>query len=107
MGRLKTLKPRLQAIDTVRRPMAPSMSERRMAGRKLQDRRLTVWARAEGRCAGCGRVTSFPHGFELDHIVPLHQGGEDTEANCQVLCAGPGGCHRVKTAEDAGRLARS
>lgn len=106
MGRLKTLKPRLQAIDTSLRPMAPSLSDKRMAGRKLQDRRLSVWAKSDGKCARCGRVTSYPHGFELDHITPLHQGGADTEANCQVLCGGPDGCHRAKTAEDAGRRLR-
>lgn len=83
--------------------MAPSMSEQRMAGRKLQDRRLRVWAAADGMCAGCGRVTSYPAGFELDHRVPLHHGGADTEANCQVLCNGPDGCHARKTAADAGR----
>ncbi|GAP66805.1 HNH endonuclease family protein [Mizugakiibacter sediminis] len=99
MARLKTLKPRLQAMDTLRRPMAPSMSERRMAGRKLQERRLSIWARSP-HCARCGTLTSYPNGFELDHVVPLHQGGEDSEANCQVLC---GGCHARKTAEDACR----
>ena len=107
MVRLKTLKPRLSAIDTNRRPMAPSMSEKRMAGRRLQDRRLRVWVKSDGRCARCGKVTGYPLGFELDHVVPLHQGGEDIEANCQVLCAGPAGCHRAKTAEDAGRASRA
>jgi 5-methylcytosine-specific restriction endonuclease McrA len=100
--RLKTLQPRLKAINTSLRPMAPSMSEKRMAGRKLQERRLRVWSR-DPHCARCGRLTSFPSGFDLDHRVPLHQGGEDTEANCQVLCNGPDGCHRTKTDEDAGR----
>lgn len=104
MARLKTLKPRLATLDTSRRPMAKSASENRMAGRKLQDRRLRLWVQAEGRCACCGRITSYPSGFDLDHRVPLYQGGQDTDENSQVLCNGPDGCHQRKTTEDAGRL---
>jgi hypothetical protein len=40
---------------------------------------------------------------ELDHTVPLSQGGGDHGLNYTVLCQP---CHRVKTAEDAGRRAR-
>lgn len=36
---------------------------------------------------------------ELDHIVPLHKGGEDTETNLQGLCDQH---HRSKTASDMG-----
>nr|WP_248290037.1 HNH endonuclease signature motif containing protein [Advenella sp. EE-W14] len=50
----------------------------------------------------CGRFTLFPNGFELDHRVPLHQGGEDVEENCQILCNGPDGCHDKKTRMDGG-----
>ncbi|MGQ7956392.1 HNH endonuclease [Pseudomonas sp. SP16.1] len=80
-----------------------------MTGRKLQERRLKVWAR-NPNCAQCGKLCDFPAGFELDHKVPLHQGGEDTEANCQVLCVRyetingqlvKVGCHARKTAQDA------
>ena len=54
-------------------------------------------------CAKCGRLTDWPNGFELDHKVRLDQGGEDTEANCQVLCVWwelgtKRGCHADKTA---------
>jgi 5-methylcytosine-specific restriction endonuclease McrA len=70
-----------------------------MTGRKLQDRRLKVWAK-DPRCAMCGKLTEFPGGFELDHRIPLFLGGEDIEANCQVLCSGTDGCHASKTASD-------
>lgn len=70
-----------------------------MTGRRLQDRRLRVWSR-DPRCARCGRLTDYPGGFELDHCVPLFQGGEDTEDNCQILCSGPDGCHARKTLQD-------
>ena len=104
MAKLPTLRPSLPALDACRARPAPSA---RMTGRKLQDRRLRIWA-ARPHCAGCGRLTIFPHGFELDHKVPLFQGGQDTDANCQVLCVHydalghKAGCHAEKTARDLG-----
>lgn len=56
-------------------------------------------------CAICGCLVAYPDGFELDHIEPLKAdggNGEDTEENCQILCSGPNGCHRRKTAADMG-----
>jgi len=56
----------------------------------------------------CGRLTDWPHGFQVDHIVPLSQGGIDGDSNLQVLCAHKEadgtmtGCHEVKTAKDLG-----
>ena len=76
----------------------------RMRGRKLQERRLRVWAK-DPRCAMCRTLTVFPAGFQLDHKVPLFKGGKDTDENCQVLCVaakGRAGCHDRKTAEDMG-----
>lgn len=93
--RITTLKPRLQALDTRRvRPMVTA--DNRMTGSGLQRRRLSVWSR-DPYCAGCRKLTAFPEGFALDHIVALVNGGEDTEANCQVLCHA---CHDSKTRDD-------
>jgi 5-methylcytosine-specific restriction endonuclease McrA len=39
-----------------------------------------------------------------DHIVALVNGGQDTEANLQSLCAE---CHRIKTAKDMGHAQRA
>lgn len=74
---------------------------KRITGRALQKRRLSVWGR-DPTCAMCGRLTAYPGGFELDHKVPLFKDGEDTEENCQVLCNGINGCHEKKTATDLG-----
>lgn len=85
------------------------VADRRITGRRLQARRMAVWKR-DPTCAVCGRVVDFPGGFELDHKVPLFMGGEDVEANCQVLCVHfemidgqriKKGCHTSKTATEA------
>ncbi|KNE25238.1 HNH endonuclease [Achromobacter spanius] len=102
--KLKTLKPRLATAGS-RLAAAPTPSAKRMTGRKLQDRRLRVWS-ADPRCAHCGALTLYPHGFELDHKVGLFDGGEDTDANTQVLCVSRDaqgrkvGCHDAKTRQD-------
>ena len=42
-------------------------------------------------CNYCGEV-----GNEVDHVIELDEGGEDSIENLQVLC---GPCHKVKTAK--------
>lgn len=56
--------------------------------------RATVLARDYLVCAKCGVLGTDPLAFDVDHIVPLSRGGEDTAENCQVLCVP---CHRRKT----------
>lgn len=104
MARLPTIKSRV--APAARRQLASSnVAERRITGRALQDRRLRLWE-LNPHCAICGRLVAFPHGFELDHAVPLFQGGTDTDENCQILCVYMGrdghkaGCHLDKTRED-------
>jgi 5-methylcytosine-specific restriction protein A len=104
MQKLRVLKPNLSTLSTTLRK-AETLSDKRMAGRKLQDRRLRMWTRTPC-CAICGRLTDWPYGFELDHIVRLDQGGKDTEDNCQVLCVytddtgNKAGCHAEKTSTE-------
>lgn len=81
----------------------------RMTGPKLQARRRRLWAESPV-CAVCGCLTELdPRAkirFELDHKVRLADGGEDTEANCQILCVwldelgAKQGCHAEKTARE-------
>jgi 5-methylcytosine-specific restriction endonuclease McrA len=93
-------------LDARRGEFAPTPSQNRMTGRALQARRLRVWTK-NPHCAHCGRLTSYPGGFELDHIEALVNGGADTDDNCQVLCIEAGdasaGCHAAKTRRDLGR----
>lgn len=103
MGRVKCVGPRVQTAKPATERAAPLTTQaRRMTGAKLQQRRLHLWSQSPC-CAACGRLTDYPHGFELDHVVPLHLGGRDDESNLQVLCSGPDGCHAAKTKREAPR----
>lgn len=71
----------------------------RIRGRKLQAIRLAAWTLTPC-CARCGRLTEWPDGFALDHVVALVNGGKDEQGNRQVLCLP---CHDLKTNEDLQR----
>lgn len=50
-------------------------------------------------CAHCQARGIVRQADEVDHIVPLHQQGPDTDANKQALCKE---CHRAKTDTEHG-----
>lgn len=52
--------------------------------------------RARGVCESCGT----PAKLQVDHIVPLRDGGTNTRANLQALCVP---CHEAKTRGDRRR----
>jgi len=54
-------------------------------------------------CAMCGAVR-YDH--EVDHIIPLEQGGSNDDDNLQLLCGGSDGCHAAKTKAEAAVRAR-
>jgi 5-methylcytosine-specific restriction endonuclease McrA len=95
--RLQTLKPRIATLGAKVRTQTTAST--RITGSTLQARRKRCWLRAGAKCERCGRVVGMTQ-FELDHKVPLYQGGPDTDENCQVLCKGDTGCHAAKTRED-------
>jgi len=100
VGRLQTLKPSIGTQAPRLKPL--TTSDNRMSGSALQARRLKMWTETP-HCAMCGRLTQYPYGFQLDHIMALCNGGRDTEANCQILCVDHDdmpGCHSIKTRED-------
>lgn len=53
--------------------------------------RNEVLVRQGGECAKCGEPLTE---YELDHIRPKAEGGEDVASNCQALCPA---CHMDKT----------
>ena len=59
-----------------------SRHHRRLLNRRWARVRRTVLEVSSWRCAQCGRYAN-----EVDHIVPLHQGGDPWAlGNLQVLC---------------------
>lgn len=54
-------------------------------------------------CAMCDAQGIVKAGTEVDHVVPLEDGGSDSASNKQNLCAE---CHKVKTAKDRGYVIR-
>lgn len=44
--------------------------------------RMFVWQRDEGKCVKCGSREKL----EFDHIIPVADGGSNTERNVQLLC---------------------
>lgn len=53
--------------------------------------------RANVLCVICSKAGIVRAATELDHIVPLHQGGTHDAANLQALCHE---CHRIKSARE-------
>ena len=51
-------------------------------------------------CAACGRDPSAGVMLELDHVVPVAEGGADDLSNAQWLCAQ---CHAVKSKAESAR----
>lgn len=91
MPRVMTLKPRAQATQSrVRTKLA---RDSRMTGERLQRLRLELWVQ-NPLCKSCLKLTQYPYGFHIDHIVPLWQGGGENAANRQLLCVN---CHDLKT----------
>ncbi len=47
-----------------------------------EDVRMFVWRRDGGRCVKCGSNKNL----EFDHVIPLAEGGSNSERNLQLLC---------------------
>lgn len=92
MSRLVALKPTIQPLQA---RVARVITSERLRGRAAMDRQQRIKARDLYTCAICGRVTGS---LEVDHIVPLWQGGADADGNLQCLCAE---CHAAKTTGEA------
>jgi 5-methylcytosine-specific restriction endonuclease McrA len=54
----------------------------------------------ENTCAICGKVSDHT---EIDHIIPLWNGGTDEVDNLQVVCYE---CHKKKSADEHRELAK-
>ena len=64
--------------------------------RFTQAQKKQVAARQKWTCLDCAKI--LPSSYQVDHIVPLWQGGEDNLENAQALCPD---CHAEKTQHEA------
>ena len=97
---LKMLKQRLQASRTsaVKVLDTKAGATQRIRGDTWMAIRRAVMLRDGYQCQGCGIVRMDN---EVDHRVPLEQGGSNELDNLQALCGGPDGCHTKKSALEA------
>lgn len=96
MSKLKTLQPRLKAMDT--RRIKPMYGEnKRISGSARVGLKRRIYVRDGGHCCMCNRVVDL-HDSELDHRVALQFGGDNGEANLWTLCID---CHSGKSAREA------
>lgn len=96
--KLTTLKPRLLAANTTRvKPLTqtPGVTPRQR-GRAGMERRARLLI-ASPLCAICLQRGLTTAAIEVDHVIPLHQGGPDIDSNTQNLCVP---CHQEKTKQD-------
>jgi 5-methylcytosine-specific restriction enzyme A len=92
-SKLGSIEKRVKEADTRR---AGPVSERTVKGRIADRRKEKILLRELYRCRACGRVGSWED-LEIDHIVPFHLGGGESEWNLQPLCKA---CHRKKTDQE-------
>ena len=71
-----------------------------VSGWEESRRRKRILAKYQECCHWCGRKSEAAE-LEMDHVVPLAEGGPDTEANLAPIHKEP--CHRQKTAAEARR----
>jgi 5-methylcytosine-specific restriction protein A len=65
--------------------------------------RLRVVERAGYRCQACGADITPANTPEIDHILAIKLGGENSESNLQCLCFA---CHAAKTLDDVAAKAK-
>lgn len=76
---LAKLPKRITTIDTRR---GSPVAQERIRGYELTKIRRRIGLRDEWTCRRCGLVTE---NGEVDHIVPLHLGGRETDENREWL----------------------
>lgn len=96
--KLQTLKPRIQCANLTRvAPLSVDHEVVRLTGRRLQERNERVLC-ANPLCVCCAAKGIIRAAVEVDHRIPLHLGGPDSEDNLQGLCKD---CHDEKSAQEA------
>lgn len=94
--KLQRIPNRLASIATTRLPTLQTKAGAtpRTRGSAWMATRRRILMRDGYACQCCGVVRMDN---EVDHRVPLEQGGSNDDDNLQTLCGGPDGCHARKT----------
>jgi 5-methylcytosine-specific restriction endonuclease McrA len=96
--KLRTLGSRLApAPRTGPKPLPATTVERKRGSAGMRDR-ANIRARDKGLCQECKRRGRTTLGHVVDHIDPLHLGGDDLDSNKELLC---NPCHDAKSAREA------
>lgn len=99
---MKTLKPTLKTINTSL--VKAGGATTRIRGNSLYSI-MRKFERGNPRlCATCTRLGLVGYGDELEHIVPLWQGGAESDSNREWICKDH---HLIKTATEAKQRASS
>lgn len=102
--KLKTLKPRIGTLSASKvQTLGRAGATERTRGSAWMKTRA-AWLRAHPMCVECEDAGYVTAGEEVDHVVPLWEGGADDETNYQTLCHEH---HAAKTADEAKRRGRS
>lgn len=101
---LPTLKSKLATLRTTRVQMLDSKAGAtpRRRGRAWMEARERIQVQQGSTCVDCG-LTWFPWRDQVDHDIPLEQGGADEDHNLRLRC---NECHAAKTKREAQGRAR-
>ena len=99
MAKLTTLKPRIAAMQAGRVQSAATPRDRGSRWRRIRQQVLdrAGWVCQCSDCASMGRVRPAT---EVDHILPLADGGTDEVGNLQAINRE---CHARKTVAENGK----
>jgi len=86
--KITTLQPNIKKIQL---GIGSAINTERIRGWQLTKIRERILLRDEYTCQVCGHVSV---NLIVDHIVPLHRGGAESDANRQSLCVR---CHDKKS----------
>ena len=92
MQRIKSIISKIVLIDLRRGGL---VAEDRIRGHALTKIRERIILRDGAACRKCEKMAGR---LVVDHIVPLHLGGAESDENRQLLCEVP--CHRDKCLEE-------
>lgn len=99
---MKMMQPRIKTAQTSRLKLN-TCEVTRTRGSAWMKIREEVMNRDCGICQTCKRNGNVSAATQVDHIIPLHQGGTDARNNLEAICDE---CHKVKTADEMRQLGR-